>query len=169
MADTTICPECKHVNAPGVVECVRCGTFFGDNTTLAATDKPLTIKRPEFSVDEQADMDVFFFYVAGGSEQHPLVHRGQSNVVLGRKSNTPVSEAFIDLTDYSAHALGVSRQHARIIYYPRGYSIEDLGSANGTWVNGNKLDAHSPQRLRRGDHIQLGEMIIFVYFFHSAL
>jgi pSer/pThr/pTyr-binding forkhead associated (FHA) protein len=47
----------------------------------------------------------------------------------------------------------VSRQHAVVRERGEGHIVEDLGGANGTWVNGNKIDVHI---LRAGDHIVLG-------------
>jgi DNA-binding winged helix-turn-helix (wHTH) protein len=48
----------------------------------------------------------------------------------------------------------VSRQHARITRAGRVYTLEDLGSHNGTTVNGQPLDG--PRVLRDGDRIELG-------------
>lgn len=50
---------------------------------------------------------------------------------------------------------GVSGRHARIGLERGWFEIADLGSTNGTYVNGRRL--HEPQRLRDGDKIQLGE------------
>ena len=47
----------------------------------------------------------------------------------------------------------VSRQHAVVRERGDGHVVEDLGGANGTWVNGYKVDVHT---LRPGDHIVLG-------------
>jgi hypothetical protein len=47
----------------------------------------------------------------------------------------------------------VSRHHARIRKTARGYVLEDLGSKNGTHLNGVLLD--SPQRLQDGDVVQV--------------
>jgi hypothetical protein len=48
---------------------------------------------------------------------------------------------------------GVSRRHARLEKRSDGWWIQDLGSTNGTFVNGRKI---TEQRLRLGDRIQLG-------------
>ena len=51
----------------------------------------------------------------------------------------------------------VSTLHARL-YQQNGESyVEDLGSTNGTFVNGKKLSA--PTRLRRGDQVQFGQTV----------
>ncbi|RKY24771.1 MAG: hypothetical protein DRP79_07315, partial [Planctomycetota bacterium] len=53
----------------------------------------------------------------------------------------------------------VSRHHAQIEPVPEGYLLTDLGSGNGTFVNGKKV---TEQRLRIGDRIQVGETLISV-------
>lgn len=60
---------------------------------------------------------------------------------------------------------GVSRNHARIVSKPGGvFHIEDLGSRNGTWVNGVEAKKKS-MPIRFGDRIQLGAdcTLLFTY------
>ena len=46
----------------------------------------------------------------------------------------------------------VSRQHAEIALTPRGYTLRDLGSKNGTFLNGQAI-SQQPQPIRNGDEI----------------
>jgi hypothetical protein len=50
---------------------------------------------------------------------------------------------------------GVSRRHVLVMATPGGYTIRDLGSQNGTYVNGTRID-ESP--LTDGDRITIGEI-----------
>ncbi|MEO5819318.1 MAG: FHA domain-containing protein [Vicinamibacteraceae bacterium] len=50
---------------------------------------------------------------------------------------------------------GVSRRHVLVMATPGGYTIRDLGSQNGTYVNGARVD-ESP--LTDGDRITIGEI-----------
>ena len=50
----------------------------------------------------------------------------------------------------------VSRQHARLQQTPQGWTLTDLGSTNGTQVNGRRLTPHEPHALRPGDRVSLG-------------
>ena len=52
----------------------------------------------------------------------------------------------------------VSRHHARLIFHHGKWSIEDAGSANGTWVNGQKVKR--PRELRNGDQVRIGDAYI---------
>ena len=51
----------------------------------------------------------------------------------------------------------ISRQHARLTRTPGGMVLEDLGSTNGTFVNGERLA--SPRLLRAGDTVGFGENV----------
>ena len=51
----------------------------------------------------------------------------------------------------------ISRQHAAISVMQDGVYVEDLGSTNGTFVNGNKLSASMPRMLNSGDVIKLAD------------
>ena len=49
----------------------------------------------------------------------------------------------------------ISRVHCKIIQNEFGYKIEDLGSANGTYVNRQKLIAHKAVPIKNGDIVRL--------------
>jgi pSer/pThr/pTyr-binding forkhead associated (FHA) protein len=52
----------------------------------------------------------------------------------------------------------VSRRHVRVSQRGAGAVVEDLGSRNGTFVNGNQI--HGPTRLVPGDQLQLGVTLV---------
>jgi two-component system cell cycle response regulator len=56
---------------------------------------------------------------------------------------------------------GVSRKHARITWDAGGYFVEDLASANGTFVQGSRIAERT--KLEDGDVIQLGPRVVFRY------
>jgi pSer/pThr/pTyr-binding forkhead associated (FHA) protein len=49
----------------------------------------------------------------------------------------------------------VSQKHACITCDKMGWSVQDLGSTNGTWVRGERLDPGTPCRLNAGDRIRI--------------
>jgi pSer/pThr/pTyr-binding forkhead associated (FHA) protein len=75
-----------------------------------------------------------------GAKRYPLSSRGVS---IGRSRSTDVY-----LADDRA-----SRRHARIDLQQNAFVISDLGSANGTLVNGRRIQR---QTLRDGDEIRIG-------------
>ncbi len=73
------------------------------------------------------------------------------SLVLGRD---PVCDIVVDDAE-------VSRRHARLIAQSGGYAIEDLGSTNGTFVDGERI--RSVVSLRPGASLRLGETATFLY------
>jgi pSer/pThr/pTyr-binding forkhead associated (FHA) protein len=55
----------------------------------------------------------------------------------------------------------VSRRHARLTFQGGKYVLEDLGSTNGTFVNGQRLAG--PRVLKAGEVISFGEQIVLVF------
>ncbi|MBN1658268.1 MAG: FHA domain-containing protein, partial [Anaerolineae bacterium] len=76
-------------------------------------------------------------------------NRGQSyslqggTVTIGRQGDNQV------VVDDSK----VSRHHARLVWQGDSYVVHDLGSANGTWVNHQRIQG--PTRLNPGDTLGL--------------
>ncbi len=89
---------------------------------------------------------------SGDKLEYPLT---QNETNIGKAAHN-----HIVLTDPT-----VSNAHAILIAREGGYSIADLGSRNGTFVNGEKLAAHA-HVLRHGDTIQLGQTVLT--FRHSS-
>jgi pSer/pThr/pTyr-binding forkhead associated (FHA) protein len=55
----------------------------------------------------------------------------------------------------------ISRRHARLAYQGGKYVLEDLGSTNGTFVNGQRLAG--PRVLKSGEVVSFGEQIVLVF------
>ncbi|MGE5586815.1 MAG: FHA domain-containing protein [Clostridia bacterium] len=51
----------------------------------------------------------------------------------------------------------VSARHAEIVLSGSGFLVRDLGSANGTYVNGRRLGRE--RFLRKGDRLELGDTV----------
>jgi predicted component of type VI protein secretion system len=75
----------------------------------------------------------------------------ESEIMIGRDStcNLVINDA------------EVSRKHARVIWQASNYVIEDVGSTNGTFINGKRLTA--PFVLQGGETITLGENIVLIF------
>jgi hypothetical protein len=55
----------------------------------------------------------------------------------------------------------ISRRHARIMYQAGRYVVEDLGSTNGTFVNGRRIS--EPVVLKPGDVVDFAEYVGFTF------
>jgi predicted component of type VI protein secretion system len=86
-----------------------------------------------------------------------IVRRGPE---LGRsfKIDTPaITIGRQEQCDVQVNDRWVSRQHARITWGGVGYLIEDMGTVNGTCVNGERISG--PRALKSGDLLQLGSEV----------
>jgi len=93
--------------------------------------------------------------VAWGLEQRWL-HDGE--YVVGRD---PGCELQID-------AASLSRRHARLSVAMPTAALEDLGSKNGSFLNGERLAAGSPRPVRDGDEMRLGSVVLSLLWRASA-
>ena len=87
-----------------------------------------------------------------GARVGAVFHLDRSELMIGRSQRAELS--FEDD--------GVSRTHARIRREGSEYIVEDLGSRNGTFVNG--LRVKGPTRVQDGDKLQLGRSTILKFF-----
>jgi serine/threonine-protein kinase len=85
--------------------------------------------------------------VEGPDRGKRFVFRAPAEVVVGRSSTceVPLSDAKI------------SRRHCRVDVLPEGCVVRDLGSANGTRVNGIGIEAGA---LEDGDRIRVGDSVL---------
>jgi len=81
---------------------------------------------------------------------------------LGRISEGQPIMPDIDLSPYQAYARGVSRLHAVLKRESSHVFLMDLGSANGTFVNGKRLNPNVDHSIANGDVIALGKLKIQV-------
>jgi predicted component of type VI protein secretion system len=82
----------------------------------------------------------------------------------GKEFPLEKNEVFIgrDLTnDVVINDAEVSRRHARLVSQAGGYILEDLGSTNGTFVNGQRL--MGPYILRSAETVTLGEHVSLMF------
>lgn len=87
-----------------------------------------------------------------------LVYDGAN--YIGRFDDKPVD---IDLDDQEApESIRTSRQHACVTYENGAMSIEDCNSANGTFVNRQRLNPGEKRPIKTGDYIQVGTVMFKV-------
>lgn len=122
----TQCPVCKTFNPSGVAFCVDCGLIFDRALPDDAFGAPV-VKLP-LIVD------------ANGKEQP--VRPGEN--VVGREADISVPDG------------RVSRRHAMVTNQHGQITVEDLGSTNGTKVDGTTITAGEKRVLKGGETISLG-------------
>jgi pSer/pThr/pTyr-binding forkhead associated (FHA) protein len=94
----------------------------------------------------------------------PIRFSPDQPMILGRINNQNPRKPDIDLTAYRAFERGVSCRHASIQRQDNRLMIADLGSTNGTCVNGKRLAPHEACPLNDGDELRLGNLFMRVFF-----
>ena len=161
-----ICPICQHVNPPDAVQCEQCKvSFTADSSTVDVSE---SLSQMAVSASEQIRQthehlapDDVVFYVAG--EIQPLVIQSGREIILGRSVDDAPSFV-VDMTQFHGHLLGVSRKHALLTRVVDGYTVEDLDSTNGTWLNDERLVPRQTYPVISGDQLRIGQLVLFVYF-----
>ncbi len=163
------CPSCGHLHRPGTLFCSECGVYLltgGPLRTepLPESDLSTTRADPWESGEKagvgEAQRETMLIIVPPSGRQLTLPAEGEA--VIGRLDATRGVFPNIDLTPEGGLEGGVSRRHARIHKQKAQYFIEDLGSANGTFLNGQRLTPYLPHPLHDGDELQLGRVRIQV-------
>jgi len=165
------CPRCGERYRPGTLFCSKCGTY------LPTGGSPRTVPLP---TDRLSDVP-YTPPDTGGLEGEPanefyplrvrVVETGRevllppvAELLLGRRD--PMRGIFpdLDLTEDGGIDMGVSRRHARILQKGGKVYIEDVGSANGTFLNDQRLMPYLPYPLKGGDRVRVGKLELEVYF-----
>jgi len=136
------CSQCQMENIEGALFCEECGAKLEANNELQETMKETTTER----------------LVLASADGSTLEIPAKEEVVIGRED--PISEIFpdLDLTGFGGMEKGVSRKHAVIHCSGADYTVEDMGSTNGTYVNRKKVLPNTPQAIKPGDEIRFGKL-----------
>ena len=168
------CIHCNHENPENQVLCVFCGLPVETDLTetqIQAEEQGMTrLLRDEADITRfprwgTASLGIerrLLFHIRG--HEQPLVLSLADQLVLGRYDTDTDEAPGIDLEPYGALELGVSRRHAILLIEDETLKVADLGSANSTYINGQKLIAYQARILRDGDELRLGRLVLRVTF-----
>ncbi len=135
-----ICKTCGAENAPVELECRGC---MGDISGIRPVEKVEKNASAEAPGPNAAGIALVLVSVASGSALP--IHDGD---ILGRERAG---------RDLFASCGTVSREHAKIACSDGVWTIEDVGSTNGTYVNGMRLEAGQRHPLKAGDLVALSK------------
>lgn len=167
-----VCPSCKHKELEGALFCSECGAQLSyqkrsptdtvDYSRMATGKKPKKGSAANVKSEGTPQASNLALLIVDTGTMLPL--EGGAEFTLGRVSGTQPILPDIDLTPFHAYENGVSRLHATVKVAEGNIMISDLGSANGTRVNGQRIPAHTPQQLENGDILTLGKFKLQVLF-----
>ena len=157
-----ICPNCRHENRSGTIFCDECGAQLDGVETIvtqAVTDEQIEeeLRKRAPRADAEAPANSWLsLHLMDSGKILPLASRNE--FTLGRLSEGQPIMPDIDFTPYQAYASGVSRLHAVVKRDANRVVVMDLGSSNGTYVNGRRLNPHMEEALNHGDILALGKL-----------
>ena len=142
------CPECGFQNPEAANYCSKCGALLihdepGSPTTMTFTPEETAEEDSVSLADLRIEGPALVVRSGGGraGETFPLE---SERISVGR---APECEVFLD-------DVTVSRKHAVITRRTDGFTIEDEGSLNGTYVNRRRVETAN---LADGDEVQIGK------------
>lgn len=163
------CSHCNSDNFDGTIFCMECGASLLSGAqrreTTAALNKagsdslsnveeivPITIPAPS-----AVERIVAFVVINSGRR---IALNANEELLIGRKDNQRGIYPDVDLGLEGGYDAGVSRRHAILAPQAAGFVLEDLNSANGTFVNGRRLAPQTQTVIAHGDEIKFGTLIL---------
>ncbi len=145
------CTQCGHKNPEGAHFCANCGAALAaaadDSTTtisLAAQDLEAEVEEEVAAPVEELREGTAMLVVRRGPNAGSRFLLDKELVTAGRH---PESDVFLD-------DITVSRRHAEIRRSPTGFTVHDVGSLNGTYLNRERVEDGD---LVGGDELQIGK------------
>lgn len=164
-----LCPHCDKENATTDAYCYSCGHILP--SALAAEAATRKLEDIYETLEPQRRWGTAYF---DRHKEIELTIRDTGEVlrfpvklavVLGRiHSELDAEKPDVDLGPYGAVKKGVSRLHLRMARDYDTIMVTDLGSANHTFLNGQRLLPGEPRILRDNDEVRMGHMVIRVRF-----
>lgn len=158
------CPFCQRKNKNEAIRCEHCGVLLisskpSTHTTVGIGDMPAQAKAEVIPCVKRLDNlpeNSFALFIKDFKE--PFIIPIKPTVILGR-DNDDSEDYLVDLSRFEDITMGVSRQHAAIYYSKEdGFTLEDLDSTNGTWLNRRRVMPREKHTLVSDDQIWLGPL-----------
>jgi len=110
-------------------------------------------------LQKQKDPNISLHLVESGK----VIHLSdKKDFTLGRAVEGQSILPDVDLSAYEAFSLGVSRMHVSLRIMNGDVYVMDLGSSNGTKINGQKIVSHVEYSISHGDLVTLGRLKVQV-------
>ena len=142
----TYCPECGFQNPEASNYCSRCGALLSVETGTETT-MTFDIEQPGEEVDLREALGISgpaLVVRSGGGMAGQSFQPDEGSTLIGR---SPECDVFLD-------DVTVSRRHAELVRDGETFTIRDLESLNGTYVNRRRIESTV---LEDDDEVQIGK------------
>jgi hypothetical protein len=142
------CPECGFQNPEAANYCSKCGALLihdepGAHTTMTFTPEETAEDDSLSLADLRIEGPALVVRAGGGRAGESFFPSGE-RTLIGR---SPECDVFLD-------DVTVSRKHAELLRAGETFTISDLGSLNGTFVNKKRIES---AELEDDDEVQIGK------------
>ncbi len=135
------CPECGFQSPEAASYCSRCGALLLRESTGETT---LSLGPEEIEGAVETPAGPALVVRSGGGRAGESFESIGARALIGR---SPECDVFLD-------DVTVSRRHAELVHDAGAYTIRDLGSLNGTFVNRHRIESAV---LEDDDEVQIGK------------
>jgi pSer/pThr/pTyr-binding forkhead associated (FHA) protein len=162
------CPFCQATHVANTIFCNECGNYLLESdqrpTDPLESDEIDWVggvkDQPRVASSSNQSIKPVAIHLKIGRGKREVEARLEKVINIGRVDPTSAIFPEVDLTDESVSSKSVSRRHARIMKRENNVLLEDLGSINGTFINGKRLDPYMSEVLSDGDVLQVGKVPI---------
>jgi hypothetical protein len=164
------CPTCGKANRQKEVFCFSCGGLLGPVQSANDT-RHFSQADNAIGAEYFGPKTVLVLRLRGTPTTYEILpQQADHELVIGRSAQGSVMMPDVDLADQKGAELGVSRLHMSLHYDPsqEAVLVVDMNSANGSFINGQKLLPKEVRVLRHGDELRLGKLVLVVSFRHPA-
>jgi hypothetical protein len=160
-----VCQNCKSQEPDGTIFCSECGAQLTEVNSAQTQKFTSSTKELRESLEYAKEIPGkggtwISLHLLDSGQILPFSE--QTEFSLGRLSDNQPIEPDVDLSPYKAFDNGVSRLHAVIRQNEGNVVLVDLGSSNGSYINGIRILPNIEHPLRHGDIVALGKLKIQV-------
>jgi pSer/pThr/pTyr-binding forkhead associated (FHA) protein len=166
-----ICWNCSAQQIDGAIFCSECGASLLDNSPRRETttslgqrpgSNPLPVEQAAQPPSAQPPSATQGFSLLVAETGQRLWLEAERDLLVGRTDESRGIFPQLDLTTIGGYDAGVSRRHAMLSFYNGTCMVEDLDSANGTFLNDRRLPANQPTRVAHGDELKFATLLLRV-------
>lgn len=165
-----VCPFCQAMYVANTLFCTSCGTCLFEKNAKETSPFEIDQAAPVAGPGPEAGVTFASCYTRDplalrfsiGPSKRAMEIPLTKAIYMGRLDPASTVLPEIDLTAEDSEGNCISRHHARIRRQEDTVLIEDLGSTNGTYINGQRLTSYVPETMKDYSLVQLGRLTIEV-------
>jgi|GEM_PF-2088607 len=158
--DSSLPQSDESLSDDNVAEDKRATSDSRFSTTASVSD---SISRIRLQLDKEKVTKPSITLDIDGTDA-PITFTNRREIIIGRTDPNSNMHPDIDVSGLPINFSSISRKHLRLLFSNGTWYAEDMGSRNGSWLNGKLLLAHQRYQVRNQDTFQIGTVNFSVTF-----